>query len=368
MSEHSFTIRSYVNGDEKGYVALMNNIFPAYKCDLKRWRWEFKENPYGSLQVFGDSEGKIVGHMGLIGVPIKLDDTIVKGSQAVDLAVAPEFRGRGMFAEIGKKLTREAESKGCVISYSMPNELGGHRKYGMFCVSEIPALTKIISRKGFALFALIKLGGLLKRPHLTSISNFMILFRDLIRRTAVKSHKPSGLERPQKRIITLFDDQFDRLWTEVSTQQKFLTVRDKTYLNWRYIKRPYSNYVILAVERSDTLKGYVILSTKVSGLSARVALKTGYIVDVFAKSEENIRLLIQMACDYFAEINADFAVCWMMKNQLHYGCLLEHDFVKDASSSKKLICRINTSDSAFKRLCRSVERDSFFTMGDSDQI
>jgi GNAT superfamily N-acetyltransferase len=342
----------------------MNNVFPRYKCDLKRWRWEFKENPYGSLQIFGDSEGKIVGHMGLIGVPIKLDNTTVQGSQAVDLAVAPEFRGRGMFVEIGKKLMQEAKNKGFTVSYGVPNEpaYGGHLKYGWFYVSEIPVLTKMISRKSLGFFALAKLRDLLKQPLLSSISNFMILLRDLIRTTAVKSRKPLGLESFRKRIITSFDDQFDRLWREVSAQHKFLIVRDKTYLNWRYIKRPYSNYVILAVERNDTIEGYVVLSTEVC------ALKKGYIVDMFAKSEESIRLLIQLACDYFAEESADFAVCWMMKNQLPYSCLLEHGFVNDTSSSTQLICRINTSDSAFNRLYRSVERDSFFTIGDSDQI
>lgn len=367
VSQHSLTIRSYANGDEKGYVALMNTVFPKYNCDIKRWRWEFEENPFGFLQVFGDSESEIVGHMGLIGIPIKLDNTIVQGSQAVDLAVAPQFRGRGMFVEIGRRLMQEAESKGFILSYGVPNEpaYGGHLKYGWFYVSEIPVLAKMVSRKGFVFFALAKLRQLLKRPHLMLISNFMILIRDLTVMTNLRNHAPSGPENFKVRVITSFDAQFDRLWKEVSTEHKCLIVRDEAYLKWRYMERPYSNYVILAVERSARIEGYVVLSTEVRSFRG---WKKGYIVDIFARSEANINLLIQLACDYFVEANVDVAICWMMKKQLHYGCLVEHGFVKDTFGSQKLICRINTRDSAFKRLYRGAEREWFFTMGDSDSI
>jgi hypothetical protein len=122
--------------------------------------------------------------------------------------------------------------------------------------------------------------------------------------------------------------------------------------------------LILAIERNKAIEGYVVLSTEVRNFRG---WKKGYIIDMLAKSEEGINFLIQMACDYFGEANADLAICWMMKNQTMYnGCLTEHGFVNDVFSSQKLICRINTRDGTFKRLYHSAERNWFFTMGDSD--
>jgi len=369
MNRHSWTIRSYEVGDEKDYLKLMNIVFPSYKCDLKRWRWEFKENPFGFLQVFGNSDGKIVGTMGLIGVPIKVNEATVQGSQAVDLAVHPESRGKGLFVEMGRKLVQEAKSEGFVLSYGVPNEPAyhGHMKYGWFHVSEIPVLTKMISKKALVLFTLARLRDLFNQPHFKSILNIMVLIRNLKRSTGVlvKRYEPLRPDSFTKRTVTLFDEQFDRLWKEASVQHQLLIVRNEKYLNWRYIERPYSNYVILAIERSNAVEGYVVLSTEVRGF---VGWKKGYIVDIFAKSKEGIHFLIQLACDYFAKANADLATCWMMKNQLYYGCLVEQGFVEDTFSSQKLICRINTSDSAFRSTYRSVEGNWFFTIGDSDCI
>jgi len=149
-------IRVYKKGDEEGYVKLMNLVFPRYECDLQRWRWEFADNPFGSIQVFADFNGEIIGHMGLIFVPIKIGDHIFQGLQAVDLAVHPSFRGKGIFINIGKKLMYEAAKEGIVISYGVPNEPAyrGHLKYGWFFVSYIPVLTKLITKKGLVAFIL----------------------------------------------------------------------------------------------------------------------------------------------------------------------------------------------------------------------
>jgi GNAT superfamily N-acetyltransferase len=369
MTQNSLTVRLYEREDEKDYLKLMNTVFPSYKCDLKRWQWEFKENPFGFLQVFGISEGKLVGTMGLIGVPVKIKGVIFQASQAVDLAVHPEFRGKGLFIKIGKKLMQEADNKGFTLSYGVPNEPAyhGHLKYGWFYVSEIPVLTKMLSKKALMLFTLARFRDLFSHHNLRSVSNIKTLIRNFNSntRTLVKCPRPLRSDKFTKRILTSFNEQFDRLWNEASTHHELLVVRDRRYLNWRYVKKPHANYVILAAERNKTIDGYAVLATEIRSFAG---WKKGYIIDIFAKSKEAIEFLIQMACDYFSDENADLAICWMMKNQEYYDRLVKHGFVNDTFSSQKLICRVNTSDNTFKRLFRILERNWFFTMGDSDYI
>ena len=368
MSEHSWTIRSYKEGDETGYVTLMNNVFSRYKCDLKRWRWEFMDNPFGSIQIFSDFRGNIVGYMGLICVPIKIENRVIRCSQAVDLAVHPNFRRKGMFLEIGKKLMQEAANEGIAISYGVPNEPAyrGHLKYGWFYVSEIPILIKIMSKKGFIIFVLAKFLGLVRRPHFRLMSRFMALIKNLIKVRDIGYCKNVLFSNDfRKHIVSSCNEQFDKLWKKVSKQFLLIVVRNAEYLNWRYVRKPHSKYTILTVKKNRRIEGFVVLSTEIHG---SLKLKKGFIVDVFAKSEKAIHSLLQLALSYFVKENVDLATCWMMKNHVPYNCLLERGFINDSLSSQKLICRINTDDNEFKKLYHRVEKEWFFTMGDSDIV
>jgi len=368
MKENSWVIRPYNDGDETGYIALMNIVFPRYRCDLKRWRWEFGGNPFGSVQTFSDFKGKIIGHMGLMCVPIKIEKRILLGSQAVDLAVHPSFRRKGIFLEIGKKLSRDAKDRGIVISYGVPNEPSyrGHVKYGWFLVSEIPVLVKIMRRKSFLLFVLARFRDCLKRPDLISMSKFMRTIKNLIKVASVKYFKhPLCSDYFEKHIVTSFDGRFDKLWEEMSSQYQLLVVRNAKYLNWRYVKKPYSNYVILTVERNRKIEGYIVLLKESRGF---LGWKTGYIVDIFAKSEKAIHWLLHYALEYFVKENVDSVTCWMMKNQSPYDCLLQNGFIDDYLGSQKLICRFNADNNEYKKLYYRVEKEWFFTIGDSDII
>jgi len=369
MNEHSWVVRLYRDGDETGYMALMNAVFPSGKWDLKHWYWEYKNNPFGSIQVFGDFNGKIVGHMGLIGALIKVEGHTVQGSQAIELAVYPGFRGQGMFLEIGKKLVQEAKNEELLISYGVPNEPAyrGHLKYGWFYVSEIPKLFNVLNKKGFLLVFKDKFYDFFRLPHLKTFLKLTVLIKNLIRAVAVKRRNQFLCSEDFKEnVVNSFNEEFDDLWKEASRNYRLLVVRNAKYLNWRYARKPYSRYVILCLKRSGRIEGYVVLSTKIGG--TRIGWKTGYVVDIFAKSEKKIHCLLQLALNHFAKENVDLVICWMMKNQLIYNCLLERGFVDDILYSQKFICRFNTDDDKFKNLYRKAENEWFFTMGDSDVI
>jgi len=368
LKEHSWIIRSYNDEDEIGYIALMNIVFPRYRCDLKRWRWEFGDNPFGSVQTFSDFKGKIIGHMGLVCVPIKIEKRIILGSQAVDLAVHPSFRREGIFLEIGKKLLRDAKDRGIAISYGVPNDPSyrGHVKYGWFLVSEIPVLVKIMGRKDFLLFVLARFRDCFKRPNLISISKFVRTIQNLMKVASVEYYKHSLCsDFFEKHIVTSFDERFDKLWEEMSSQYQLLVVRNTKYLNWRYVEKPYSNYVIMTVERNSKVEGYIVLLKESHGF---LGWKRGYIVDIFAKSEKAIYSLLHYALEYFAKENVNLVTCWMMKNQSTYDCLLQNGFIDDRLSSEKLICSINVDNNKYEKLYHRVKKEWFFTIGDSDIV
>lgn len=134
-------VRMYQEGDEIGIVSLMN-LEENSEYNLRRWLWKYKHNPYGFLTVVAEHNGRIVGHMGLFLVDVKVGNKIIRGSQACELGVHPDFRHQGMFLAIGKALMKRASDEGVFLTYGFPNEPAyyGHLKYGWFDVSMIPVL------------------------------------------------------------------------------------------------------------------------------------------------------------------------------------------------------------------------------------
>lgn len=367
-SRTSPTIQFYKKGDEKAYITLMNLVFPRYKCNLQRWRWEFADNPFSSIQVFADFRGKIIGHMGLICVPIKMGNRIFQGSQAVDLAIHPSFRHRGIFLKIGKKLMQEAAERHIAISYGIPNEPAyrGHLKYGWFYVSEIPVLVKLMTKKSLIIFVLARLLHFVRKPCSESISKLFALMKNMKTLCSFGYDKNIlPLSEYKKGVLTSFDEQIDKLWKEVSKQHSLIIARNAKYLNWRYFNKPHSKYVVLTVMRNHDIDGFVVLSVDMYPM---LRLKRGYIVDLLAKSEKAIHYLLQLALEYFTKEHVDSVICWAMKRHVLHQCLLEKGFIQDHSNSEKLICRINIDDTNFKQYYLRFEKDWYFMVGDSDVI
>jgi hypothetical protein len=100
----NYSVRSYHPGDEEGIVELLELVFNGWphfdlKCTpLDHWRWKQKENPNGesivSVAVSGD---KIIGCEHSIPKMLKIGDKIYLCCEVGDVAVHPDFRGRGAY-------------------------------------------------------------------------------------------------------------------------------------------------------------------------------------------------------------------------------------------------------------------------------
>jgi len=316
--------------------------------------------------MFAEIDGKIVGHMSLICIPIKIENRTIKGSQAVDLAVHPSYRGRGIFIMIGQKLMEEAAKRNILISYGIPNEPAyrGHLKYRWFLASHISVLVKPITKKALIAFILSRILNFLMNPSSESKSKLLGLMRNLKAQIHRKSNSNTLHFHIYKIInVNSFDHRFDKFWKEVQNQHTFIIVKNAKYLNWRYFNKPNTKYSVLAAVREGDVDGFIVLTFDTYSM-----LKRGYIVDLLAKSEDVIDYLLRSALKYFAEEHVDLIICWTMEGHLLYNRLLKKGFVQDHFNSQKLICRINTDDSVLKENLRKFVKEWYFMMGDSDII
>lgn len=342
-------VRMYREGDETGIVSLFH-VVPGSKYTIKRWFWEYKNNPFGCVETIAECNGQIVGHMGLIQVNMKIGDNIVRGSQAVDLIVHPNFRRQGMFLAIGKTLVKRAAEDGASFSYGFPNvpAYHGHLKYGWLYVNDIPILMKCLN-----LSSLI-------RPRLISRDGLIWGVECLLSTYKGKRYQVPTIENPKIHKVSSFDKRLDKFWNSVSKGYGIIVVRSMTYLNWRYFRKPYANYKAFIAEKDGRVEGFMILYVKTFKYQ-----KVGYIVDILAGSRGIFRHLIHAAVEYFTNQKVDFVLCWMLKSHFGYKILKENGFIQ-LHNHRRLIARINSPE--LLEPYKSAARNWYVTMGDSDLI
>jgi len=376
-------LHMYEEGDERGFVRLTNQVYSQdRKHSIEFWLWKYKKNPFGFVEALAKCQGKIVGHMGLVPVDIKIGNRIVRGAQAVDLVVHPNSRRQGIFLALGKTLMKEASEEGIPVAYGIPNEpaFSGHLKYGWFYVCRIPVLFNFLSMRTFLRFLLVKLYYFFRKQQikfrhvqplffLKSVLSWIGSLPYMLAKS--KDRKALTIKNFQVQQILSFDNRINDLWEDVSKNLSIALVRKKEYLNWRYFEKPCSDYKVFVAEKNSTIEGYIILSIETprdwGSLSPK---KRGYVVDFLARSKSAFQCLIQTAIQYFKHEKVDSIVCWATRKHFAYECLVRNGFKYDVFLPKiRLISRINTH-ARTRTLRRTLEDPCnwFFTMGDSDHI
>jgi hypothetical protein len=119
---------------EQAFVRL----FPgdAAEKSSDRLRWRYKEGPHGlgRIAIARDpaAGGRIIGLIGLISLQLRSSSGPVESFQAVDVIVDPTYRGRGVFAGMGKAAIEGAAQLGKDVLWGFPNENAAPAWFGRF--------------------------------------------------------------------------------------------------------------------------------------------------------------------------------------------------------------------------------------------
>ena len=266
---------------------------------LKRWQWWHLDNPAGPPIIWlAEHDGRIVGISGLIPRLMKLGDKIIIGGVGQDIMTYPTYRGQGMYRALINRVLDETSKKGMHVLYAFPNQ----RAWPLL----VKKLHWVTICPSASMFKLLRLPNIMKRyvsnRFLSRICATMgspivslLLGRD------GKSHKLAGLVINE---ISSFDTRFDDFWKKASTNYDIVVVRDRDYLNWRYINVPATDKAdkIYAAEKDGEICGYIVLDC-VQGREVRI----GKISDIFVDLNQNevSECLISKAIEHFKKEKED---------------------------------------------------------------
>lgn len=304
MYANGIILRPYRDGDEVALRQLHYAVVGEKHREhwLKWWHWQFNENPAGKpIYWVAEIGDKLVGQYTIIPVKLKVGNEIIIGYQSVDTMTHPDYRHRGIFVNLATK-TYEVAGNNAVI-YGFPNQysyLGFIKKLGWFEVGTIDAMVKPLW---------------------------------------FPNTKKTDSEITTTEILS-FDNRINDFWADVSNDHETMVVRDKEYLNWRYVTVPDVNFRIYLAEKGEKILGYIVVKCEY-----QYRLNIGRIFDLVVRQEPVGQALIQKAIEYFKSQRAILALYRLIAPENYHRMLRKSGFMTLPLMNKKahFIVRPNTT-------------------------
>ncbi|HJH26976.1 MAG TPA: hypothetical protein C5S37_09470 [Methanophagales archaeon] len=309
----TWPVRTYKEGDEDEIFELTKIVLgdrvPEKERWMKGWRWLHLDNPAGISRIWlAEHDGKIVGQYPVIMENIKVKSEIIKAAQLIDTMTHPQYRRQGIFSTLGEKALTEMENRETHLVYCFPTQqvYPLHIKSGWFDVCTFQVMVKPFNLKNILRKYFVRNKLLL---------NIFTAGGTLIIKAFFRSKKVPDAEMSKVRKISHFDDHINEFWNKISNGYNIIRIRDKKYLNWRYVDAPNANYTIYVAEEEDEICGYVVL-----GCRNENSLTCGYIYDIIALTgrEDIIQCLIAKAVEYFMDTKVDAIFSKMVAGRAHY--------------------------------------------------
>lgn len=247
MSEFQFKYRLYEPGDEHGICRLFGEVF-GKPMSLEQWRWKYRRSPFGEALnlVALNSEGEIIGHYGCQPLPFQCRGIAYKAGQLTDGMLKKEYRGKGLFLELCRKLFQACDETGFRLLFVFPTERMFHvvSLAGFFPVDEIHPFEKTLA------------SGVCRTSYFDRF-----LFR-------IEEIKAEGFPT-------------EELWTDFKSSCPCSLDRTQGYLRWRYDLHPHYRYLKIAVYRRPWGR------TPVSFWIARIEGNKAYLLEGFCRSPQD---------------------------------------------------------------------------------
>jgi len=348
-------------GDESEIQELFKLVFGKEmgKTESKNhWQWEFNNNPNGKAEILlAVDKDRIVGHYAVIPWKMRIQDREVMGTFSLDSMVHPDYQGQRIFTILASSLYEDIGKKNMPITYGFPNENSMHGIFTKLSWSEISALP--VLQKTFNFKKVITMA--LKSNIFGRIGS--IFFK---RKRICETPATEGDEWKIERLDN-FNEEFDSIFDQGSTQFNVITVRDYKYLNWRYIEKPENDYECFGISKGSQKYGYIVVEKE-----EKFDLTSGFIVDYFSRGNNLMldRKLISWGTDYLNYLGVDIAIAMMFNHtpyyklfrKLGYFSIPRKMFPKDIYFG----VRENNDDVNFNIVCDT--RSWYLSWGDTDVI
>lgn len=228
-------IRPYEPGrDDQAVVRLLRTTLTRrlVPWELSFWRWKHLDNPFGvSPGLLAEHAGRIVAIRIFVRWNLVTSGARRPAVRAVDTAVHPEYRRRGLFSRLTRELLHRVSDEGAQLVFNTPNRTSrkGYRKLGWRTVGRAPLLIRPLRPTRLLTGALRPSGAL--RGRRASRRSGPAVDRPLDFPSLPRVHRALEGSRLASYLPGLSDDE-----------ERYHTERSVEYLRWRYAAIPELRY------------------------------------------------------------------------------------------------------------------------------
>jgi hypothetical protein len=277
---------------------------------LENIEWQFLSNPVKEqyVDIAVDLENnKTAAIYAVFPVKFKLGEVYKNGSQSLDTITDIDYRGKGLFIRLAKDVYQKAAANEVVLVYGFPNGNSIHgfeKKLEWKVLDPVPFLIKPLKSAYFTK----------KISFLSFLPNFSLSL------TKYSKNKNYIVEERFE-----FPEAVNSVWDSFSVNIKIAVNRDKSYLDWRYIQKPFENYKIAhCYDKNRQYIGFIVYTVK-----GKHGGKIAYIMELIydLKHPKAANKLLEYAIFEIKKENADCILSWCMEHSPSVGIYKKHFFI-----------------------------------------
>ena len=255
-------------------IMMENSSHNHEAFDYKFWNWKYRTLPEqrSHVSVGKDENNNILSYYHSVCFLGKYNGQKVPYASIQDVAVSNQLRGQGFFAKISAFANKHIDDEQIKISYIFPNHRSIHTylKYDKYTfVNDLKAyilplnISQLIRSK-------VKLGG---------IENiFGKLFDWFCNALSIFSFLPRKYKIERQESIT---ENILDVFEKYSHSFEYGLIKNKTYLDWRFIQKPYQKNHIFTIsdDKGNTKAVAILKEDEIKGIPCLLLMDFAYTLD-----------------------------------------------------------------------------------------
>lgn len=241
----SLPVRPFRDGDETQLVALFASVF-GHSIDEPHWRWKLNHATPGVPNVLLAMSGdRPVFQYAGIPTSFSMAGKRVEAMVSVDTMTAPDFRRRGLLTRVASDAYARWREAGISFVFGLPNEQWGSRTSALGWLPLFRLQRMLLPLRPEAMLAhRLSLSWLRKLPLATALWN------------DVFARSPTPDPAIEVRSVVDAGPEFDALWERCANDARFSVIRDRRWVEWRFLSCPSRRYHLRLAMRGRDPVGY----------------------------------------------------------------------------------------------------------------
>lgn len=273
--------------------------------DMRLIEWQFFQNKAKVITsiAYDPVAKKTAGIYASFSLRFKVDGKEHLACQALDAITDVNYRGKGLYTTLASSVFKKADEQNMLFTYGIPNanSIHGYRtKLAWAIMDPLPFLIKPLRTKYFT----DKIKPLKFLPNINLSNPF-----------AGKGVK-KGFSIKKENV---FPAAVNDIWDIFSEHIKVAVIRDKEYLDWRYIQKPLEQYNIAhCYDKDNKYLGFVVYAVK-----AKHNGKIAYIMELVydLNIPDSGKELLKFAINDIKRQKADCILSWCFEHSPNYKVL-----------------------------------------------